>query len=62
MYLATVKATALSVHKLQQINDRPSGVISPAKLFKSNVLSALKDLEVELIENPNYETTAISSS
>ena len=61
MYLATAKAIVLSVQKLRQTSSRPSGVISPAQLFKGNVEAALKDLDVVLIEGPDYKITAASS-
>lgn len=54
MYLATAKAISLSVQKLLQISTRPNGVISPSQLFKDNIMAALNDLEVHLIENPDY--------
>ena len=62
MYLATAKAIVLSVQNLRQKSDRPSGVISPAQLFKGNILEALKDLGVELIENPDYNISTVSSN
>ena len=60
MYLTTAKAIVLSVEKLLQIDNKPNGVISPGQLFKGNVMAALKDLEVELSESPDYKITPVN--
>jgi len=62
MYLTTAKAIVLTIQNLQNSSTVPSGVMSPAQLFKSNVLAALKDLDVELIENPDFKIASVSSS
>lgn len=54
MYLVTAKAILLAVQKLVTNGSRLYGVISPAQLFRDDLTLTMKQLNIELIEQPNF--------
>lgn len=54
MYLLTAKAIVLAVKKVVTKGSRIYGVISPAQLFLNDWDATIKELNIEVIEQPNF--------
>lgn len=55
MYLTTAKAIVTSVQQISKLENVPSGVLSPAELFKNEEVATLQQLDIVLNKEASFE-------